>query len=275
MHPILLHVGRYPIPTHEFFVALGVLAAAIIFVVEANRTGVLEKHGDAMQWIVIGALLGGAIGAKLSAVWRYVSHVADPTIVGLLLQGGRSILGGLAGAYVGAVTAKRLVGYRRRTGDLFAPGVALGMAIGRLGCLLSEQIGTPTRMPWGITLSEQDATTLSRNVPDCAWCVAGVPLHPSFVYEIAFELAMFVALWWWLRPRPHAEGDLFKVYLLTYAIFRFFVEFVRGNDVVWGGLTRSQLFLIPSTLLLAVYFVRRPRRAALEAATSRGGASLP
>jgi len=58
-------------------------------------------------------------------------------------------------------------------------------------------------------------------------------------------------------PHVLAEGDLFKIYLLTYAVFRFFVEFVRGNVVVWHGLSGSQLFLIPSTMLLAGYFVRQ------------------
>jgi phosphatidylglycerol:prolipoprotein diacylglycerol transferase len=257
MHPVLFRIGGLAVPTHEFFVALGVLCASLLFVAEAKRTGVLGAHAEEMEWIVIGALLGGAVGAKLAAIWRYVAHVSDPTVVGLILQGGRSILGGLAGAYVGAVVAKRLVGYRRRTGDLFAPGVALGMAIGRVGCLLTEQIGTPTAMPWGITLSSRSAAALRANVPECAWCVAGVGLHPSFAYEIVFHLTAFGVLWWWLRPRPHVEGDLFKVYLLWYALFRFFVEFVRGNDVVWAGLTRSQLVLIPTVAVLALYFVRR------------------
>jgi prolipoprotein diacylglyceryltransferase len=88
----------------------------------------------------------------------------------------------------------------------------------------------------------------------------GVPLHPSFVYEIAFNFAMLAVLLR-LRRRPELRGELFKVYLLAYATFRFLIEFVRGNEVVWAGLTRSQLFLIPSILLLAGYF--RGRRRAL------------
>jgi prolipoprotein diacylglyceryltransferase len=127
------------------------------------------------------------------------------------------------------------------------------MAIGRIGCFLSEQIGTPTTLPWGLHLSDE---TL-RRIPNCPYCVPGVALHPSFVYEIAFHAAMFVWLLTYWRPRVTVEGDLFKIYLLAYAIFRFFVEFVRGNPVLWNGLTGSQLFLIPSTLLLAGYFVRR------------------
>ncbi len=249
MRPVLVHLGGVPIASHDVFVGLGVLVAALLFLREAERTG---RMSEQMLWIAASALLGGAVGAKLAALWRYLDHAADPSLAELVLRGGRSILGGLAGAYAGAVLARRLVGHRRRTGDLFAPGVALGMAVGRWGCFLSEQVGTPTSAPWGLRLSPEAAA----RIPDCRHCAPGVALHPSFLYEIAFHAAMFAALWR-LRTRVRVEGDLFKLYLLAYAAFRFLVEFVRGNETVWHGLTRSQLFLVPATLLLAGYFVRQ------------------
>ena len=121
---------------------------------------------------------------------------------------------------------------------MFAPAIALGMAIGRWGCFLTELPGTPTTLPWAVSSYD------------------GVPRHPSFLYEIAFQFGAF-ALLWWARPRVHIRGDLFKIYLLLYALFRFAVEFVRGNDVVWSGLTRSQLFLVPATLALCGYFLKQ------------------
>jgi phosphatidylglycerol:prolipoprotein diacylglycerol transferase len=246
-------VGGFAIPTHELFVLLGALAGAIVFAFETRRRGVGDER---LLWIVAGTLMFGALGAKLATVWRYVAVSGDSSLGGMLLRGGRSILGGLAGAYVGAHITKRLVGYRRKTGDLFAPAVALGMAIGRIGCFLSEQVGTPTTMPWGLRLSE---ATLAR-IPNCAYCVPGVVLHPSFLYEIAFHLVMFVLLLAYFRPRVTVDGDLFKIYLLAYAVFRFFVEFVRGNIVMWHGLSGSQLFLIPSTIVLIAYFVQQRAR---------------
>jgi prolipoprotein diacylglyceryl transferase len=250
MHPVLFHVGSWSVPSHEAFIFLGVVAATFVFWREAERRGPLDER---LLWIVAGTLFAGAIGAKLGTGWRYATLTHDRSLAGILARGGRSIVGGLAGAYVGAVLTKRLVGYRRRTGDLFAPAVALGMAIGRIGCFLSEQVGTPTTLPWGLHLSDE---TL-RRIPNCPYCLPGVALHPSFLYEIVFHAAMFVWLFTYWRPRITVEGDLFKIYLLAYALFRFFVEFVRGNPVLWNGLTGSQLFLIPSTLLLAGYFVRR------------------
>ena len=252
MRPILLHVGGLAVPAHETFILLGVLAAAAVFRHEARRRGVWGD--ERVLWIVAGTLVAGALGAKLATAWRYVAVTGDASLAGVVARGGRSILGGLAGAYLGAVLTKRVVGYRRHTGDLFAPAVALGMAIGRVGCLLAEPPGTPTSLPWGVRLTPAEAAA----IPGCpAWCAAGGALHPSFAYEIAFHLAAFAALWWWLRPRVRVEGDLFKLYLLGYALFRFAVEFVRGNEVVWLGLTRAQLFLLPASALLASYFLRR------------------
>lgn len=247
--PTIVFAG-FAIPTHELFVFFGAMAAAAVFMAETKRRDLADER---LLWIVAGTLLCGAVGAKLATVWRYVAVSGDASIQGMVLRGGRSILGGLAGAYVGAHLTKRLVGYSRKTGDLFAPAVALGMAIGRIGCFLSEQIGTPTTMPWGLRLS---SATLAR-IPNCPYCVSGVALHPSFLYEIAFHLVMFVVLLTYFRPRVTVEGDLFKIYLLAYAVFRFLVEFVRGNLAMWHGLSGSQLFLIPSTMLLVAYFVRQ------------------
>jgi phosphatidylglycerol---prolipoprotein diacylglyceryl transferase len=249
-----LHLGRFAIPSHELFVFLGAVVAAAVFFLETRRRGLVDER---LLWIIAGTLIGGAAGAKLATVWRYIAFTGDHSIEGMLLRGGRSILGGITGAYTGAHITKRLVGYTRKTGDLFAPAVALGMAIGRVGCFLSEQVGTPTTMPWGLRLSD---ATLAR-IPNCPYCRPGVALHPSFLYEIVFHLAMFAVLLFYLRPRVRVEGDLFKIYLFAYAVFRFFVEFVRGNLVMWHGLSGSQLFLIPSTALLALYFARQRLRA--------------
>ena len=78
------------------------------------------------------------------------------------------------------------------------------------------------------------------------------PTLPSFLYESAFQLAAFVVIWWWLRHRSLPPGEIFVWYVGAYGVFRFLVEFVRGNEVVWHGLTRPQLFLavtIPLVLL--------------------------
>lgn len=230
------------IPTHGFFVALGVAVAAVVFVTGCRRRAALREESLVA---VTGAMVGGAIGMRLSSL----AETLDPYESWMF--GARSVLGGLLGAYVGVLIAKRIIGYRERTGDLFAPAVALGMAVGRIGCLLTEAPGRPTSLPWGI---HAPAT-----VPQCPGCVAGVAMHPSFLYEIVFQLAAFGALWW-LRDRISTPGELFTLYVGAYAIFRFLVEFTRANDTVWLDLTRPQWFLLPGLVLVAVRWTIGYRR---------------
>jgi phosphatidylglycerol:prolipoprotein diacylglycerol transferase len=247
--PVLFHVGTWPMPTHPFFIGLGILAAIVVFTLEARRRSMLDER---LVVVVISALLLGGIFARLSTVWQYLDH--GGRLADAWADSGKSILGGLTGAYLGAIVGKWIVRYRGRTGDLFAPAVALAMAIGRVGCLLTEQPGSATSLPWGVHVAPSAA------IPHCAPCLAGQAMHPSFAYEIAFHLVAFGVLLW-LRPRVHVQGHLFTLYLLWYAVFRFGVEFTRGNEVVLAGLSRSQLFLIPSMVLLAVAVVRAsPRR---------------
>lgn len=228
-----------PLDTHGVFVGLGVLAAVVVFVVLARERGPIDER---LYAVVAGGLVGGALLMRLGTWWQHLDPRDNATLVEQWLHGNRSILSGLVGAWIGVHVAKRLSGYRARTGDLFAPAVALGMAIGRVGCLLTERPGTPTGGAWGITL---DAATAAR-----LGSPAGVPLHPSFAYEIAFHAAAFAVLWLWLRHRDLPPGETFVWYAAGYGVFRFLVEFVRANEVAWAGMTRPQLFLLATVPLL-------------------------
>lgn len=249
MLPTLFRFGSWDVPTHEFFIGLGLLAALLVFRIRARER---DEPAETMGWIVIGGLLAGGVFARASAVWNF-STTGD-SLGEIWLYGGRSVLGGLAGAYVGVEITKRIVGHRRSTGDLFAPAVALGMAIGRIGCFLTEQIGTTTAMPWGITVSPDVAA----GIPNCPQCLTGMPMHPSFLYEIAFHAVAF-ALLWGSRDRL-APGASFKVYLLAYGSFRFLVEFVRGNPEMALGMSGSQIFLLLTLPVLVLTLVHRPLR---------------
>ena len=249
MYPVLATIGSVPVLTHDVFTALGVGLAAVVFWREVRRRGVRDER---VWYVVAGALVGGALLGRLGTWLQHLDPRENANLAEQWLYGNRSILSGLLGAYLGAVLAKRLTGYRASTGDLFAPAVAAGMAVGRIGCLLSENPGTPTGTGWGIVLSTAEAAAIPG-------AVAGVALHPSFLYEIAFHVAAFGALWW-MRDRIARPGELFKLYLAAYAVFRFGVEFVRGNEVVALGLTRPQLFLLVFGPLLLWHVVRQARR---------------
>ncbi len=249
MVPVLLRVGGLEVGTHEAFVVIGAVVAVVVLRGEIKR----RRVDDPRLWtIAAGSLLAGAVFAKLGTGWRYLADDPDPSLVGLWLHGGKSVLGGLAGAYFGVLVTKRLVGYREKTGDLFAPAVALGIAVGRIGCFLTEPIGTPTSLPWGIAVSAE----VAERMPDCTHCAADVPMHPSLLYEIA-ALLLILGVLRGLRSRLPVPGELFKVFLVTYGSFRFFVEFVRGHETFALGLTGSQVFLLVTLPLLYAYFGRQ------------------
>ena len=238
-----------PVSTHGFFVGLGVLAATAVFVAESRRRG---QRDERLLYVVTGALLGGAILMRLGTWLQHVDLRENASFAEQWFVGNRSILSGLVGAWLGVHVAKRLCGYRLRTGDLFAPAVALGMTIGRVGCLLTERPGTPGCDVLCVTLDEETAARTGSP--------ADVPLHLSHLYEIAFHLAAFAVIWLWLRHRLTAPGETFVLYVAAYAVMRFLVELVRGNEVVWEGLTRPQLFLALTLPLLAVRLVVGFRR---------------
>jgi len=251
MSAMLPRIG--PVPSHELFVGLGVAVAVVVFVVEARRRGQTDER---LVYVVAGALVGGALLMRLGTWAQHVDLRENATLAEQWLYGNRSILGGLVGAWLGVHVTKRLVGYELRTGDLFAPAVALGMAVGRVGCLLTELPGTPTDVPWAVRFE-------------------GVERHPSFVYEIAFHLAAFLVLWLWLRYRDLPPGTTFVWYVAAYGVFRFLVELVRGNEVAWAGMTRPQLFLLATVPLLIARIVWQWRRGAYSSVGSRLVAGVP
>ena len=161
------------------------------------------------------------------------------------------------------------LGYTLSTGDYYAAAIPLALAIGRVGCFLSElPLGTPTDLPWGMTVSPEAAA--ASRAARLRWTDA-----PEHAVRDRFPARR-------LRPDLHPRaaaadpGDTLKAYLLAYGIFRFGVEFVRGNEVQALGLTGPQIVLIPLVGLLVIHFVRRLRSGAYrlpipEPAIARGG----
>jgi len=261
VHPVLFTVRDVAIRSHDVFVALGVLAALVVFAREVRRRGEWDER---LLVVIALTLFGGAIGMRASGLVRHLDPSANPSIADGLRYGAKSVLGGLTGAYVGALIGKRIAGYTKRTGDLFAPAVAIGMAIGRVGCLLAEAPGRPTTLPWGVHVDPANAAL----VGECPGCAIGAAMHPSFAYEIAFHLLAFVALQR-MRGRTLPAGETLTLYLAAYGAFRFAVEFTRANETVWLGLTRPQWFLVP-TLALLLWHLRRNARAGTYAALRPG-----
>src|SRR5919106_5209961 len=269
MLPVLVQIGPLTIGTHDAFPLLGLAAGFALYYGALRRDRLLDSR---IALISLAALLGGALGAQILTSWEVADEVSSAglPITYVLTHGPRSILGGLAGGYLAIVLSKRALGYTLSNGDYYAAAIPLALAIGRVGCFLAElPLGAPTDLPWGMTVSPEAAAAF----PRCPGCNG--PMHPSMLYEIGFHTAAF-ALIATRGPLLPIRGDTLKAYLLAYGLFRFGVEFVRGNEVQAWGLTGPQIVLIPLIGILVIHFVRRLRSGAYrlpipEPAVARGG----
>lgn len=231
--PVLFRLGPVPVPAYEVFVSLGLFAGLALLLWLSRRE---ERRGDLVA-VTLAALAGGAVGAKLLE-WAF-SPGSFPRQVsdGLALLGGRTILGGLLGGTLAVALVKRHLGIRVRRGNTLAAPIALGLALGRLGCFLNGCChGVPTDRPWGVDFGD------------------GVFRHPTQLYEVAFAtLALPVLLW--LRPRVATPGRLLSGFLAAYFAFRFAEEFWRAGPRPLLGLTLYQA----AALAGLAYYVWRER----------------
>lgn len=247
---VLAQLGPITVYTHDVFTVLGFAAGFALYYRALRRDGALDAR---IVVISLAALLGGAVGARLITSWEILgdANAFGMPLTFVLTHGPRSIIGGLAGGYLAIFLSKRALGYTLSTGDYYAAAIPLALAIGRIGCFLSElPLGTPTDLPWAMTVSPEAAAAF----PRCPGCSG--PMHPSMLYEIGFHAGAF-ALIATRGPLLPIRGDTLKLYLLAYGLFRFWVEFVRGNEVQALGMTGPQLVLIPLTALLIIHFARR------------------
>jgi phosphatidylglycerol:prolipoprotein diacylglycerol transferase len=245
VYPIAARFGDLTIATHDVFSVLGVLVGLAIYYRELRRRGWLEPR---IVLISLAAVIGAAIGARVATAWErpdwWVPYAVLPLSQALEVSG-KSIIGALAGGYLAIVASKRALAYRRSTGDAYVLAIPVATIIGRVGCFLSElPLGTPTSLPWGISV---DGVAL--------------PMHPTMLYEIAFNALAVLAILRW-RDRVPAAGDALKLYLLAAAAFRFGVEYLRTSPRLALDLTAPQWVLIPMIALLAVHFARQAQRGA-------------
>lgn len=255
MLPVLAF-GPFAVATHDVFSVLGVSVGLGIYYAELRRRGWLEPR---IFWISLTAVLGGALGARLITAWEHLEYYTALDGVPLswaIEHSGKSLIGALAGGFVATVLAKRALGYTRSTGDAYVLAIPVATVIGRIGCFLSElPLGTPTDLPWGISVPAAAADAFAR----CPGCT--LPMHPSMLYEIGFNLVA-IAVLLRFRDRIPVPGDALKAYLLAAGLFRLWVETVRGNEPQALGLTGPQWVLLPIVALLVWHFARQARRGA-------------
>jgi phosphatidylglycerol:prolipoprotein diacylglycerol transferase len=260
MYPEVFHLS--------FLHTYGVLVAAAFLVGLWMSSRLARQAGlnaESVTNLGIYCALAGIAGAKLMMfvvdMPYYLEHPAQIFTLATLQAGG-VFYGGLIAALIVAwwyLRKTRLPALK--TADVFAPAIALGHGIGRIGCFTAGCCwGVACDRPWAVTFTNPVAHDLV-GVP------LDIPLHPTQIYEAAAEFIIFAILYWRVR-KPHAPGAIISLYLMLYSTVRFIVEFFRFHEQgeIFAGLDTSQYISLFLFSLGAAYFLRH--RSSLSTAGS-------
>jgi len=266
MHPILFEIAGFPVYTYGLLLAAAYLVGLQFALVRGRARGLdPNRIMDLGIWIIISAL----VGAKLLLL------IVDHDKFSLTASGIMDLVRSAGVFYGGLIAAVGVaLGYLWRyrmpmwtVTDVFAPGIALGHVIGRLGCLFAGCcFGKPTTVPWAITF-HNDFAHQNVGTP------LGIPLHPTQLYEAGAELLILGLLLALERRGRSYPGRTFWTYMLLYGVSRFIIEFYRYDPRGMVGIFSTSQFvsllIVPLSLVMLFMLSRRTGPAPADARSAR------
>ncbi|MDX1882725.1 prolipoprotein diacylglyceryl transferase [Mycolicibacterium sp. 120270] len=269
------HLGPIPIRAYAMFILLGVIAALFIgnkrWVDRGGERGVIF---DIALWAIIFGLIGGRLYHVLTDWSTYFGSGGAGLVAAFKIQeGGLGIWGAVALGGVGA-----WIGCRRKGiplpafGDAIAPGIVLAQAIGRIGNYFNQELyGRTTSLPWGLEIYER------RNANGALDSLNGVStgqlievVHPTFLYELLWNLLVFVLLIWVDRRFRMGHGRLFALYVAAYCFGRFWIELMRSDMATHIAGIRINSFVSVFVFIGAVVYIMVAPKGREDPAELRG-----
>jgi phosphatidylglycerol:prolipoprotein diacylglycerol transferase len=240
--------------------AVGIIAAAVLSYFLAKKRGRdPEVIFDSLTWIVIGGVVGARIWHILTPSASLVAqgittqyYLTHPLAAIAIWRGGLGIPGAVAGGSLAffIYSKKKKISFWAWA-DIFAPAVALGQAIGRWGNFINQEVyGSPSTLPWAITIAPEN------RLPEFQQYAT---YHPLFLYESLFNFLNMGLLIWAGRKFQDKlkDGDIFLIYLISYPIYRFFMEYLRLDNSYVGGINANQTMMLVVAVLSAGVIVWR------------------
>lgn len=250
--PVIFHIGIFELRWYSLAIVTGIIAAVLLSVFEARRKGL---PADEIYSLGFWAVVGGIIGARMFHVidqWSY--YAANPSLILQFQRGGLAIWGAVFGGGVAAVIfalVKKLP--LARLLDTVTPGLLVAQIIGRFGCIVNgDAYGGLTNLPWAFIYTHPNAS-----IPEQYF---GQPTHPYPVYEQIWN-GLALLLLWKLRNVFKNDGLLFLTYLPIYSAGRFFLTFVRQEQISLGNLQQAQIIAVIAfvvSLAVLIYRMRKP-----------------
>ena len=254
---VLIHLGPLAISPHGIFTAVGFVLGARLALPELRRRGIAD---DVTYAILTRAAIGAIIGARFFYVLNNSSQYDSPLDWFRVWEGGISLLGGIFGAIVACLPLVRRhgIGFFRIM-DAAVPGVALGIAVGRIGDLIiADHLGAPTASPFGFRCP--DVVDVGRTVGSP--CPPGEVVHLTAAYDLISASIVLIVLLAYRRRRRN-EGELALLAAIAYGIGRFTFDFLR-EDTRRLGLTGSQWVAVTVVTVAVATFIHRRRRVPTE-----------
>jgi len=269
MHPILISIGSFHLPTYGLLLVMAILGGIYTAMRLGRRVGLESALVlDFCTWLILVALVGAKILMILTDWSYYRANPGEIFSFSTLMAGGVFYGGFLAALFftVWYVRVQKLSFWK--LADVLAPAVVLGQSVGRLGCFSAGcDYGKRTNEPWGVVFTNPFAHEVS-GVP------LGVRLHPAQLYESLATFVIFGVLLWW-SPKKKRDGDVFLAYVGLYAVARFCLEFLRGDEdrgfVFHHLLSTSQFIALLAVAGIGAALVwRRVRRGEKLSSTPAG-----
>lgn len=239
--PVHFDILGRSIPAHTVFELAGYVVGFQTYLLIRRRDKSNTLPVEQNLWLIVGCVFGAFIGSKILAWLESAPQywAQRHTIEAWL--GGKTIVGGILGGWIGVEIAKRIMRITTRTGDAFVFPLILGIAIGRIGCFLTgladHTHGVASALPWAVDFGD------------------GIPRHPTQLYEIVFLLALGT-VFATLKP-PSRAGDRFRWFIVAYMGCRFLIEFIKPRYTIpHTGLSAIQLASLAAVIVAATQLLR-------------------
>ena len=242
--PVTIEVGSAKILLHA------ILELAAFFIGFRYFLWLRKKQGDTIDsknrmWIFVGAVMGAFIGSRLLGGLEDPAQIAKADNVALYFYQNKTVVGGLLGGLIGVEVFKKLIGEKKASGDLFVYPFILALIVGRAGCfsmgVYEETYGTETGFITGMNLGD------------------GKSRHPVTLYEIAFLVILWISIKKASKNISLQAGALFKIFMISYLLFRFLIDFIKPHYTFSFGLSVIQLSCLAGLLYYSRY-IFQPRK---------------
>jgi prolipoprotein diacylglyceryltransferase len=239
--PITIEIGSTKILLHAVLELAAFFTGFRYFILVRKKKGDINNSSN-RSWLFIGAVFGAFIGSRLLGGLEDPTQIEKSDNIILYFYQNKTVVGGLLGGLLGVEIIKKFIGEKKASGDLFVYPFLLALIIGRIGCfsmgIYEETYGNETNFFTGMNLGD------------------GRLRHPVTLYEIVFLIILWVLMRFSASRISFQPGALFKIFMISYLLFRFLIDFIKPHYTFNFGMSAIQVSCLAGLIYYSPYIVR-------------------